>query len=225
MSDIVKLTTGGRIYQGWTSISILRGIEAISGRFNIGLTERWPGQPEIWPILPEAECQVSIGDDVVITGDVATISPRFDGDSHTITASGRDRTGRMVDCSAMHSPGEWAGVRLDKLARILAEPFGISVKSETDVGDPWPASRPFKLQPGETAFEAINRACCARGVLPISDGQGNLVLTKVGQTRCSTALVQGRNVKSASLQNSIIDRFRTYVVRGSQPGSDFLTPE
>jgi prophage tail gpP-like protein len=37
--------------------------------------------------------------------------------------------------------------------------------------------------------------------------------------------VQGKNVKSASLQNSIIDRFRTYIVRGSQPGSDFLTPE
>jgi len=200
----------------------MRSIEAISGRFNVGLTERWPGQPTVWPILPGSECAVSIGDDTVITGVVDSASPRFDDSSHDVHVGGRDNTGQMVDCSADHSPGEWANIKLNRLAGILAKPFGISVTTEADTGD---AFQVFKLQPGETAFEALDRACRMRGVLPISDGVGGLILTKPGQSRCSTALVQGKNVKSASLQNSIIDRYRTYIVRGSQPGSDFLTPE
>lgn len=64
-----------------------------------------------------------------------------------------------------------------------------------------------------------------RGVLPISDGQGGLVLTNPGQTRCSTALVQGQNVLAASLSNSIEDRFSEYIVRGSQPSSDYISAE
>lgn len=223
MSDIVSLTVGGRVYQGWQSISILRGIEAISGRFNLSLTERWPGQPTVWPIMPGAECTVKIGDETVITGHVDGADPRFDDSSHDVQVRGRDRTGQMVDCSAVHSPGEWSNIRLSRLAAILATPFGISVTTDADVGD---AFQPvFKLQPGETAFEALDRACRMRGVLPVSDGQGGLVLSKPGQTRCSTALEHPGNVKSASLQNSIIDRYRTYIVRGSQNGTDFLEPE
>jgi prophage tail gpP-like protein len=179
-NGIVKFAVGGRIYQGWTSISITRSIEAISGRFNLSLTERWPGQPTPWPITPESECTVKIDDNTVITGDVDSISPRFDDNSHTINARGRDRTGRMVDCSAMHSPGEWANIKLDRIAKILAEPFGITVETETEVGDPWPLERPFKLQPGETAFEALDRACRARGVLPADQARANTLQNRTG---------------------------------------------
>ncbi len=223
--SIVTLAVGGREYAGWTSISITRSIDAISGIFSLGLTERWPGQPTVWPILPEAECAISIGGDTVITGQVDQVAPNFSEDDHEISVSGRDSTGRMVDCSAVHSPGEWSGIRLDRIAAILAKPFGIAVVSQVDVGQPWTADKPFKLQPGESAFEALDRGCRQRGVLPISDGKGGLILTKPGQSRCTTALVQGQNIKSARLQNNISDRFSPVIVRGSQPGTDFLEPE
>jgi len=222
MSEVVRLGVGGQEYSGWTAISITRSIEAISGRYSLGLTERWPGQSAVWPILPGAECSIAIGDDTVITGQVDSASPSFDDTQHDVQVQGRDRTGQMVDCSAVHSPGEWSGIRLDRLAAILAKPFGITVTSIADVGA---AFSVFKLQPGEAAFEALDRACRLRGVLPISDGRGGLVLTKPGQTRCSTALVQGENVKAASLNNDATERFRTYIVRGSQPGTDYLDPE
>jgi prophage tail gpP-like protein len=224
-SNTLKLTVGGMEYRGWTSASVTRSIEAISGRFTLGLTESWPGQSTVWPILPGDSCEVSIGGDTVITGMVDSAAPQFSAESHDITASGRDQTGQMVDCSAVHSPGEWAGLKLDRIAGILATPFGISVTSQVDVGAAWTHDRGFKLQPSESAFEALDRACRMRGILPISDGRGGLVLTKPGQTRCTTALVQGQNVKSASLANDITERFRTYIVRGSQPGSDDMSPD
>lgn len=222
MSETVRLTVGGREYAGWTNISITRSIEAISGRFSLGLTERWPGQATVWPIRPGTECAVSIGGEPVITGMVDSASPSFDASQHSVQVQGRDRTGQMVDCSAVHSPGEWVNIKLSRLATLLATPFGISVRSEAETGAAFPV---FKLQPGETAFEALDRACRMRGVLPISDGVGGLVLTKPGQGRCSTTLIQGQNVKSASLQNDITDRFRTYIVRGNQPSTDYLAPE
>lgn len=221
-NNIVRLSVGGREYSGWTAISITRSIEAISGRFSLGLTERWPGQSTVWPIMPEAECSIAIGDDTVITGQVDQIAPSFDDGQHEVQVSGRDLTGRLVDCSAVHSPGEWNNIRLDKLAAILAKPFGVTVRSVTDVGA---AFSVFKLQPGESAFEALDRACRYCGVLPISDGIGGLVLTKPGQARCSTALIQGENVKSASMTSDISDRHSEYIVRGSQASSDTIDPE
>ncbi len=221
MRNEIRLTTGGREYAGWKSASVTRSIEAISGYFSIGLTERWPGQETVWPIMPEDECSISIGGETVITGDIDQIAPNFDSSSHDVSVQGRDRTGRMVDCSANHDPGEWLDIKLDRLAKKLAAPFGISVINQADVGK----SFKFNLQMGETAFEALDRACRSRGVLPISDGQGNLILTKPGQSRCSTALVQGQNVKSANLTASVTERFGTYIVRGSQPFSDFLSSE
>lgn len=222
MSDAVKLTVGGREYAGWTSLSVTRSIEAIAGRFQLSLTDKWLGQQTAWPISPGSECSVSVGGDTVLTGLVDAAAPRFDSANHETAVNGRDRAGQMVDCSANHSPGEWLGLRLDRLAAILAKPFGITVTTQADIGAVFET---FKLQPGETAFEALDRACRMRGVLPISDGHGGLVLTKPGQTRCSTALVQGENVKAASLTNDATDRYRNYIVRGSQPSSDFLDPE
>jgi|LGVE01.1.fsa_nt_gb prophage tail gpP-like protein len=222
MSDAVKLVVGGREYAGWTSVSVTRSIESIAGRFRLSLTDRWPGQQSAWPIPPGAECSFSIGGETVLTGLVDMAAPRFDSANHESAVTGRDRTGQMVDCSANHSPGEWSGIRLNRLAAILAKPFGVTVTTATDIGA---AFETFKLQPGETAFEALDRACRLRGVLPVADGQGGLVLTSTGKTRCSTALVQGENVKSAALTNDTTDRYRKYIVRGSQPSSDFLDAE
>ena len=69
---------------------------------------------------------------------------------------GRDRTGDLVDCSAATMPGEWQNELLDRIVQSLIDPFGISVTVDTDIGEPF---RKFRIDEGETVFEAIDRAC------------------------------------------------------------------
>lgn len=214
-----NLAVGGKIYSGWTAMTVTRSIETISGGFDLELTERWDGQAARWPIKPGEACKVVIGGDVVIDGYVDDVDISFDAGSHRVRVSGRDRTGYLVDCSAVHKPDEW-NLKLEQVAAILGRPFGISVKADVDTGA---AFSPFKLQQGESAFEAIDRMCRMRAVLPISDAKGGMLITRAGAARAASALVEGKNLLAATARYSWKDRYSEYLVKGQSPAGEGVT--
>lgn len=71
----ITVRTNGKIYGGWTSLKVKHSIEAVSGSFDVGLSERWSGQPVRWPILPGDAVAVEILDQPVITGWVDDLKP------------------------------------------------------------------------------------------------------------------------------------------------------
>ena len=99
-------------------------------------------------------CELLISGDSVIKGHIDKVAPSFSATDHGITISGRDASADLVDCSAVHKPGHWLNQDALQLASILAGPFGVSVTAEGDIGAPIPS---FKLEQGETAFEALDR--------------------------------------------------------------------
>ena len=213
MADIA-LTVDGLIYGGWKSVSVRRSIETVAGTFSLSASERWPGQQALKAILPGQKCTVAIDGDVVITGYVDDVSPAYSATGHDVTVDGRDATGDLVDCSAIHQPGEWRGRKLEAIVTILAKPFGIPVKAECDTGT---AFRKFRIEEGETAFEAIERACRMRAVLAAGDGKGGLRIIRAGSGRASVALKRGENIIEASGRLSHRDRYSQYIVKGQQP--------
>lgn len=213
----VKLSVNGSDFGGWKEINIQRGIEQISGSFDVGVSERWPGQSTPRRIRPGDACTVSVDGETVITGYVDDLRMSYDSDQHTVQVSGRDKTGDLVDCSAIHSPGEWHNIGLLKLAGILCQPFGINVKSTADLGS---SLKSFAVQESETAFEALDRAARMRGVLLMTDGRGGLLMTRSGSTQSSTRLVRGRNILGASGEYSHKDRYSTYRIKGQRRGTD-----
>lgn len=130
----VELRVNGAFYGGWKTIRIERGIEQIAGTFELSVTDRWAEQSAVRQINPGQPCEVRIDEAVVITGYVDTVAPQYDKQQHTITVSGRDKTGDLVDCSAIHKSGQWSGRKLDQIAADLCQPFGITVFRNTDVG-------------------------------------------------------------------------------------------
>ncbi|MGE4406037.1 phage baseplate assembly protein [Pseudomonas sp.] len=221
MPDVI-LTVNGQRYGGWTEVEIRRGIEQVSGTFELTVTERWAGQDQMWPIRQGEECTLTVDGAVLISGYVDEILPFFDDQEHSVTVVGRDKTGDLVDCSAIAKTGEWKGRTLLQVARDIAAPFGIKVTAEVPVGAPFKTAA---LQEGESAFEALERAARMRGVLLISDAQGDLVITRAGRERVGTALVQGQNILSGRATFSLRDRFSTYICKGQDLGSDWSTPE
>src|SRR5437868_3537353 len=103
--------------------------------------------------------------------------------------------GRYGYSSALNEPDSWAEVTIGKLATELAKPFGIAVVDESGDTEPFHLA---KIQPGETAFEILERYSRQRGVLSISDGKGAVLLAKPGQKRADVALEQGKNIKAAN---------------------------
>lgn len=214
-ANALTLRVGDKLYGGWKGATIEHGIDQISGGFQLDVIDRWSGQAERWPICPGDACVLAIGDDVVVTGAVDTVSIELGSRQHTVSVVGRDRTGDLVDCAAVHTPDQWS-LPLERIAETLAKPFGVKVSSDVATGERF---TDFKLQQGETPFAAIDRMCRMRGVLPISDCKGGLIITRAGTSPTATALIEGENILSASGEFSWSQRFSKTIVKGQSGGA------
>lgn len=207
----ITLKVGDRLFDGWTSVEVETGIDALSGRFSLALSDRWPGQPDQWKIEAGDACRLFVGDAPVLSGWIDRASLSLDPDSHPVTMDGRERTCDLVDCSALNQPGFWTGRTVLQIATELAQPFGIAVSADVDVGRPFDR---FALEPGETVFEAIERMTRVRGLLMLTTVDGDLRLTRPAQTRAAYALEEGVNLKSVAFVNDVAGRFSRYLVKG-----------
>lgn len=213
----LQLRVEGKKYGGWKSIRVTRTMEALCGSFALSVSEKWAGQGKVWPIKEEDECAVLIGDWPVVVGYVDRRSVSFSATDHALSVEGRDKTSALVDCSADLAQWEFKNVDLKAFAEKLCAPFGISVNVQSGLEIPRVAK--LSVDPGESAFEALERACRLAGVLPVADS-GDVLLTRSGSTRAVTALVEGENILAASLSCDATERFSKYKVLGQHRGSD-----
>ena len=216
MSD-VTLSINGVNHFGWEEIEIRRGIEQIAGSFRLKVSDKWAGQPTTRPINAGDACTVQVNGETVITGHVDDVSTELDAKNHSIEVTGRDATGDLVDCSAAAT--DFKDQDLTRIALTLCQPFGIGVATVTDVGAKLSL---FKAEPGETVFEVLEKAARYRGVLLMSDGLGGLIITRAGTARIGTALVEGKNILTATGHVSWRDRFSSYKAISQQPDGESL---
>lgn len=220
MAEEITLTIAGQVFGGWTSVEVSRRLDALAGSFNMEMTERWPGHPDKWQITAGSPCSVAVGKDKVFTGYVDEVDPSYDAGRHQVRVTGREKTADLIDCSAIHKPGSWKNRRIEQIAAELASPFGIATKAVTATGAPFPA---FALQQGETVFEAIDRMAKQRGLLPVTNEDGDLEFRRPGQTKASYRLVEGDNIEGGSFRNDAKARFSDYIIKGHGVGADFLS--
>lgn len=210
-SPNVTLKIGGRRFDGWTSVSIDRRLDALCGAFALGLTDRWPGQPERWRIETGDQAQLLVDDEPVVNGWIDRARYKVTAHNHPLDVAGRSRTCDLVDCSAIHSPGSWRGRTIGQIATDLTRPFGIAV---TVVGDPGPPFSRFALEPGETVLAAIERMTVLRGLLATTDAAGDLVLQRPSEQSAGFELVEGVNFEEVEFDNDVTERFSEYTVKG-----------
>lgn len=210
-AGIAELWVDGVYYGGWKRLRVSRSIECMAGSFEFEVTELWPGQPKAAPVKAGAACRVFLDEQRIVTGFIDTRSVDIDSAKHSVKLVGRDKTGDLIDCSAIHKSGQWHNVKLDQLARDLTKPYGLEVRVLTDVGKPFPS---FNIEEGESVFECLERAARQRAVLLTSDEYGDLVIARAGQKKLDVALVEGQNIKAARADFSWKDRHSEYTVKG-----------
>lgn len=212
----ISVVVNGQAYQGWLQSEVQRSLETISGTFSIPVS-LVPGNPP--PIHRQDEVQVCIGSTVVMTGYVLAAEPFYRRGDCGMRIMGRDRTGDLVHCSAIHKGGQWRSATLDRIARDLVQPFGLDVVVETDLGA---KIADFKLCHGETVLDALARAARLRGVLVTRDHAGRLLLTKAGNKVFAGVIQRGANVIAMEGMGTDDNRHRSYVAFGqSNTVADF----
>jgi prophage tail gpP-like protein len=213
----VRLVVNGAEYGGWKEVEITAGIDRQARDFDLSVTDRWPGSDLARRIAPGDECRVYIGADQVLTGYVDATPISYDAKAITVGIRGRSRTADLVDCSAIHEPGQWQGRKVEQIAADLAQPYGVQVLTAADTGPP---IADHQIQQGETVFESIDRMLKLRALLSTDDAHGRLVLTRAGTDRAATGLVVGENVLSGSAGLDFKDRFAEYIVKGQRAATD-----
>jgi len=208
----------GEQFADWTSLEIVRSMARAVGTFRIDTAHSRP-----WPLRPEVDVSIDVAGHPALRGHVDSLKSSVSGDRKTLTFAGRDLTSALVDCSAMNEPGEWRGLTVRKIIEAIAEPLGVTISGSSLRGNlETDKIEVFKLQPGERAFTAIDRAARLRGLLTYAYGDGTLRIATAGQDRAGVQLLEGEqgNILSSEINWSHVDRFSEYRVRGQSTGSD-----
>lgn len=220
MADVV-LQVNGRNYTGWESLRVSRSMRAISGAFSLTVSEPYQGTGGRVGIYPGDACALLLNGRPVITGFVDGRAASFDAGFHSIRITGRDKTGDMVDGAADVGAYEFAGLSALQIAQRLAKPFGVTVGSSLA----FEKITRFAIQPGESAFETLARVCKTAGVFPVPSAGGSLELVNEGTSRAADALIEGENIKAASLEVNHQGRFNRYVITAQHVGIAELSGE
>lgn len=191
-------------------------MDTICNSFDLQISDRWAGEV-LPPIQPFDKCQIFINDQKIIDGYIGQFKPRITGNENTITVSGRDSSGDLVDCCVIHKTNEWLGLTLDRIVTEICKPFGIKVSVNTDVGAP---IAQFRLEQSMTAFEAITKLCSLRGVLAISDGNDGVLITRASDNFAPDILQEGINIDLANAVYDASTRFSQYIVKGQAQSDD-----
>ena len=210
----------GELFTGWKTVRIDTDIESLSSSFSVSARDK---DDLLSHVNAGTACKIYIVNNsaktLVIDGFVSNRERSFSNSDHTISISGNDRLIDLVDCSVVISNRVWVKKKLSAIIKSIAESFDIDVDTTVLLEDP--VIDKYVLQPGESAFDTIERLCRAYGILPIASLDGKLILTFAANplTRTVENLLLGRNVLSVRETSDWAERFSTYTCISQQAGN------
>ncbi|NLS00176.1 Mu P family protein [Rhizobium sp. P38BS-XIX] len=216
----IVLVIAGTHYDQWTSAEVVRDLKDFSGSFRFALydplrsgnTFAYASTGPLISLEPGPAVEILVDGELVLKGHIEDVSVDIDEGHASVEITGRDKTGDLVDSAALtDGPAEFNNVKLEEAIKRIAQPFGLTVRSEVDTGEPF--SR-YSLDLAETAFSASEKGARSRHALVLSDGVGGIVITRTGAKRAPDDLTLPGNVQSSSRRYSHRGRHSKTHVRG-----------
>lgn len=218
---MLELVINGEGFVGWLDVTIEQSLNQVASTFQVSVTNPWQGVADVVQFVEGDAVVVKESGEDVITGYIDSVSINYSATDLTITIAGRSKTADLIDCSAIYSDGKgrFSGKNFLDIAKLLAEPFGIvvSVDDNTDIGEDF---RRFAIQQGETVYDTLVRAARMRGVLLVTDGKGDLIITQAGNETADDSLIYGKNILSGSRTGRFEARFSQYIFKSQSQGED-----
>jgi len=237
MSDIF-LEVNGFQYKGFTDIEVSRSIENFAGKFKFSTTVKENSSLVVQNDLKvQDEVRVFIDSDLILTGYIEELNISYSVDSHSISVSGRDKTGDLIDSSIKQA--QYKQINFIKLAEaVLLDNGYTDIKIINNLTTPpilttgETATDPSFLEDGESPtaeqgasiVQFLDSYAKKLQVLLVTDEDGNINVTSEGDQLADGALISTKtqsNILAASINVSTVDRFRFIEVYSQGDNSSF----
>lgn len=237
-------------YNYWSSVSITSEINALSRTFQLDITPKVYAQNEIPQFKATDEIQLTIGDDLVLTGFIDSTPISYNGTSVTASVVGRSKTEDLVDCNVAPQGYDLSSIKNNswtkninggktfvepnitkavtqfkniplKLAvSQLIAPYGIKLVCESNKAAV-NSNVHSTVKNSETVFKAIQNLTKSSGLYFMDDEYGNLIITDTDDPKSSGATLElGTNILTASTQKDYSQRFSHYWYDNDQKGNN-----
>lgn len=209
---------GGKEHRDWYDYSIDSDLFTAADAWSMALGVPVRDIPA--KVKPWAEVAISLGDDLVLTGRIDSIKRNTSKGERSLALQGRDLAAVLVDCSAPIFVTRETD--LDGIIAKIVRPLGISKIDVRAKG----AREKITVEPGMSAWDALERVCEQNGCWPWFEADGTLV---IGGPDYSAAPVgellltldrKRTNVLSLSVEEDITDTYSEVTVLGQTHGTE-----
>lgn len=223
----VTLTAAGRVFDTWTAVSLDRDIADLAAGCTLEFYDRRRAEAAFpstalrsmgWQTLKAGmKCSIALDGEEVLRGWIARYQSRIGAGEIACTATILDDAAHLVHCAAApRGPVEYRNLTVLQFVQRLAEPHGLRVWSDVDLGDAFPL---IGLDVADLGLAAIEKLCRQRELICTSDGVGGLVLTRGGTTPAPAPLRFGETMLTLEFTDDWTQRFSDYWVKGQGQGT------
>lgn len=214
---MIEIVASGVPYTNFVSVSATLSVASLANDFSF-TASAGTGFPD----LKQGDKIVVLVDGVKkLTGNISGISGSETEGSHTVTYSGRDKTGDFLDSQIDTLDDINGDITLKALIELVISHLGQSIKVIDNVkSDPFNAAEDvIKPEVGENAFEFVQFYARKRQTLLTSDGDGNIVITQSSPVSSGETLQRLPNSDSNNILSQNWDlnedaKFNRYIIRG-----------
>ena len=219
-SNAVSIMVGGKTHDHWESYDVDSDLLTPADAWHVTLglkNKELPSHVKVWD-----EAQVKVGQDLVMTGRIDTIEHDVEDGKRTLSITGRDYAGILIDCPAPVFVARQ--ITLEEIMAKVVKPLGVK-KIRIDA-DKMLVRKKINIEPGDRAWDALQNAAEANGLFPWFAPDGTLI---VGGPDYSTPPVanltmrfdgKGNNCESIRLEQSCINQFSEVTVLGQAYGDE-----
>ena len=215
--DEVSIRVKGVDFKGWESVTITRSCEAIPNAFSLTASSEYLQGEALTGTRPEQECEIYIGNDIVITGWIDRRSISIDANNDRVTISGRGKTRNLVDCSTAFwvdpdlQGGQLRATDMVDLATQVSKYYKVAVRAAVE-GDRGPPIVAIQVSLNETPYQIIESCARYTAFLVYEDAKGMLVLDRVGKVPMASGFNMPGNIEVINAERSTDGRYSEYYV-------------
>jgi prophage tail gpP-like protein len=213
-ADQVEVVIGGRAHSAWSHYEIDSDLLTPADEWSVSIDQQDLQVPI--EVRRGVDAQIRVGGELVMTGQVDTRSQVVRKGAQGLDIRGRDGAAQLLDCSAPIFAAQ--ELTLDQVVAKIVRPMGIT-KIRIDADNKLTRDR-VAIEPGETAWGALQRAAEANGLWPWFEPNGTLVVGGPDYSKPAVDTLvlrrngQGNNITEATETESLHERYSEVTVLG-----------
>tara|TARA_B110000858_G_C17798887_1_gene474060 strand:- start:1867 stop:2784 length:918 start_codon:yes stop_codon:yes gene_type:complete len=196
---MIELRIKDKLYSGWKSVVIEKDMLSIANTFSISIDNGLQ-------VGIEAGDKIQILKDkaLFLTGYIDSLSIAISETKSPLILNGRSLSCDIIDCMIEENKQYIKQTALTIVQDVIKD-FSIKVSSKLSLTP----LETFDTKVGETFFNSINRICKQTNILPLSDNNGNIVLTRNDKTKYITVL-KDSDLKEISYTSNLTSQYSKY---------------